>query len=176
VVSGDLGGAYAGYQLLEREKRVYLDNPAAQPDLTGHDYILERQLKPEPRKDIIDILKNLHIKPTSMIDVSDGLASECFHLASQSMLGLTLYEEKIPIDPTTYNFARELDLDPTLFALSGGEDYELLFTIQQSDFEKLEHHPDFTIIGHMNELTEGIKMVSKSGKIHDLKAQGWTAF
>ncbi len=176
VVSGDLGGAYAGYQLLEREKRVFLDNPAAQPDLTGHDYILERQLKPEPRKDIIDILKNLQIIPTSMIDVSDGLASECFHLASQSMLGLTLYEEKIPIDPTTYNFARELDLDPTLFALSGGEDYELLFTINQSDFEKIEHHPDFTIIGHMNELTEGIKMVSKSGNIHDLKAQGWTAF
>ena len=176
VVSGDLGGAYAGFQLLEREKRVFLDNPNAQPDLSGHDYILERQLKPEARKDVIDILKNLNVLPTSMIDVSDGLASECFHLASQSLLGLTLYEEKIPIDPTTYNFARELDLDPTLFALSGGEDYELLFTIKQSDFSKIEHHPDLTVIGHMNELNAGLKMVSKSGNVHDLKAQGWTAF
>jgi len=176
VVSGDLGGAYAGYQLLEREKRVYLDNPNAQPDLSGFDYILERQLKPEARKDVIDIFKNLGIKPTSMIDVSDGLASECFHLASQSALGITLYEEKIPIDPTTYNFARELDIDPTLCALSGGEDYELLFTIKQEDVSKIEFHPDFSMIGHMTDLASGHKMVSKSGNVHDLKAQGWTAF
>lgn len=176
VVSGDLGGAYCGFQLLEREKRVYLENPQAQPDLSGYDYILERQLKPEPRKDVVDILKNLNIKPTSMIDVSDGLASECFHLASQSNLGLVLFEEKIPIDPTTYNFARELDLDPTLCALSGGEDYELLFTIKLDDFGKLEHHPDFSIIGHMAELEKGLHMISKSGNQHPLKAQGWTAF
>ncbi|MCF8255009.1 MAG: thiamine-phosphate kinase [Bacteroidia bacterium] len=176
VVSGDLGGAYCGYQLLEREKRVFLDNPQAQPDLGGYDYIIERQLKPEARKDIIDILNTLDIHPTSMIDVSDGLASECFHLAKASDLGVTLYEEKIPIDPSTYNFARELDLDPTMCALSGGEDYELLFTIKQEDFQKLEHHPDFSIIGFMNEKNEGMHMMSKGGNKHPLQAQGWKAF
>ncbi len=176
VVSGDLGGAYCGYQLLEREKRVYLDNPSVQPDLVGFDYIIERQLKPEARKDIIEILKNLNIQPTSMMDVSDGLASECFHLAKASGVGITLYEEKIPIDPSTYNFARELDLDPTLCALSGGEDYELLFTIKQEDFSKLEHHADFSIIGFVNEATAGMHMISKSGNKHPLQAQGWTAF
>lgn len=176
VVSGDLGGAYCGYQLLEREKRVYLDNPSVQPDLVGFDYIIERQLKPEARKDIIEILKNLDIQPTSMMDVSDGLASECFHLAKASGVGITLYEEKIPIDPSTYNFARELDLDPTLCALSGGEDYELLFTIKQEDFSKLEHHADFSIIGFVNEAAAGMHMISKGGNKHPLQAQGWTAF
>ncbi len=176
VVSGDLGGAYCGYQLLEREKRVYLDNPSVQPDLVGFDYIIERQLKPEARKDIIEILKNLNIQPTSMMDVSDGLASECFHLAKASGVGITLYEEKIPIDPSTYNFARELDLDPTLCALSGGEDYELLFTIKQEDFSKLEHHADFSIIGFVNEAAAGMHMISKGGNKHPLQAQGWTAF
>lgn len=176
VVTGDLGGAYCGYQLLEREKRVYLDNPSVQPDLAGFDYIIERQLKPEARKDIFELLKTLSIKPTSMMDISDGLASECFHLAKASSVGFSLYEEKIPIDPTTYNFARELDLDPTLCALSGGEDYELLFTISQSDYKKIENHPDFTIIGYATETSEGMNLITKSGNKHALKAQGWTAF
>lgn len=176
VVTGDLGGAYCGYQLLEREKRVYMDNPSVQPDLAGFDYIIERQLKPEARKDIYELLKTLQIKPTSMMDISDGLASECFHLAKASSVGFSLYEEKIPIDPTTYNFARELDLDPTLCALSGGEDYELLFTISQSDYKKIEHHPDFTIIGYATEASEGMNLITKSGNKHALKAQGWTAF
>ncbi len=175
-VSGDLGGAYAGYQLLEREKRVFIDNPQMQPDLAGHDYILERQLKPEARKDIIEFFKAMDIKPTSMIDVSDGLASELFHIAEQSKVGVTIYEDKIPIDATTYNMARELDLDPTLTALSGGEDYELLFTIKQSDYNKLENHPDFTVIGHVTKAEEGLHMISKGGQKHALKAQGWKAF
>jgi thiamine-monophosphate kinase len=176
VVSGDLGGAYCGYQFLEREKRVYLDNPSVQPDLSGYDYIIERQLKPEARKDIIAILETLNIHPTSMMDISDGLASECFHLAKSSNVGITIYEEKIPIDPTTYNFARELDLDPTMCALSGGEDYELLFTIKQEDFSKLEHHADFSIIGFVTDSNEGMNMISKGGNKHPLQAQGWTAF
>lgn len=175
-VSGDLGGAYAGYQLLEREKRVFIDNPQMQPDLAGHDYILERQLKPEARKDIIEFFKAMDIQPTSMIDVSDGLASELFHIAEQSKVGVTIYEDKIPIDATTYNMARELDLDPTLTALSGGEDYELLFTIKQSDYNKLENHPDFTVIGHVTKAEEGLHMISKGGQKHALKAQGWKAF
>jgi len=175
-VSGDLGGAYAGYQLLEREKRVFIDNPQMQPDLAGHDYILERQLKSEARKDIIEFFKAMDIQPTSMIDVSDGLASELFHIAEQSKVGVTIYEDKIPIDATTYNMARELDLDPTLTALSGGEDYELLFTIKQSDYNKLENHPDFTVIGHVTKAEEGLHMISKGGQKHALKAQGWKAF
>ncbi|MFN4083587.1 MAG: thiamine-phosphate kinase [Bacteroidia bacterium] len=176
VVSGDLGAAYCGYQLLEREKRVYMDNPNIQPDLSGYDYILERQLKPEPRKDVIDILKALDIKPTSMIDVSDGLSSETLHLGKQSNCGFTIYEDKIPIDPTTYNFARELDLDPTTCALNGGEDYELLFTIKQSDFDKIKNHPDFSIIGHATSADKGFNLITKSGNQHTLKAQGWKAF
>ncbi len=175
-VTGDLGGAYAGFQLLEREKRVFIDNPQVQPDLAGHDYILERQLKPEARKDIIDLFKAMEIVPTSMIDVSDGLASELFHIADQSKVGITVYEDKIPIDATTYNMARELDLDPTLTALSGGEDYELLFTIKQSDYSKIENHPDFTVIGHITKAEEGVHMISKGGQKHELKAQGWKAF
>jgi thiamine-monophosphate kinase len=176
VVTGDLGGAYCGFQFLEREKRVYLDNPSVQPDLSGYDYIIERQLKPEARKDIIEVLKTLQITPTSMMDVSDGLASECFHLAKASEVGITLYEEKIPIDPTTYNFARELDFDPSLCALSGGEDYELLFTIKQEDYAKIEHHADFTVIGFVTDKTEGMNLITKSGNKHALQAQGWTAF
>ncbi|MDZ4668413.1 MAG: thiamine-phosphate kinase [bacterium] len=176
VVTGDLGGAYCGFQFLEREKRVYLDNPSVQPDLSGYDYIIERQLKPEARKDIIEVLKTLQITPTAMMDVSDGLASECFHLAKASEVGITLYEEKIPIDPTTYNFARELDLDPSLCALSGGEDYELLFTIKQEDYAKIEHHADFTVIGFLTDKTEGMNLITKSGNKHALQAQGWTAF
>jgi thiamine-monophosphate kinase len=175
-VTGDLGGAYTGFQLLEREKRVFLSNPEIQPDLEGKDYIVERQLKPEARKDIIQLFKDIDVKPTSMIDISDGLASEMMHLCSKSKVGMSLYEEKIPIDPQTYETAREFDLDPTLTALSGGEDYELLFTVSQADFDKVKSQPDITIIGYVTEASEGINMISKSGNKHTLKAQGWKAF
>ncbi len=174
-VSGDLGGAYMGLQILEREKTVFKENPKLQPDLEGKDYILERQLKPEARKDIVELLKHLNIQPTSMIDVSDGLSSEILHLCSQSNVGIELYEEKIPIDPLTYNTAREFNLDPTLCALSGGEDYELLFTIDIGDYDKIKHLPDFTIIGHITNIEKGRNMVAKDGTVHPLKAQGWNA-
>lgn len=175
-VSGDLGAAYIGFQLLEREKRVFMSNPAAQPDLEGNDYILERQLKPEARKDIIDMLKQYDLKPTSMIDISDGLASEVFHLCSKSGVGMNVFEEKIPIDSSTYQVARDMDLDPTMAALNGGEDYELLFTIDQSDYEKVKNHPEIVVIGHCTAASEGIHLISKSGNKHALKAQGWKAF
>ncbi len=172
-VSGDLGGAYMGLQVLEREKAVFKDNPNVQPDLEGKDYILERQLKPEARKDIIELFAKLDLKPTSMIDVSDGLASEILHLCKQSKLGVDLYEEKIPIDPLTYETAREFNLDPTLCALSGGEDYELLFTIDMKDYDKVKNLPDFSIIGHMTPESKGKNLITKSGSVAELKAQGW---
>lgn len=174
-VSGDLGGAYMGLQILEREKTIFKENPKLQPDLLGKDYILERQLKPEARKDIITLLKHLNIKPTSMIDISDGLSSEILHLCSQSNVGVELYEEKIPIDPLTYNTAREFNLDPTLCTLSGGEDYELLFTIDISDYDKIKNLPDFTVIGHITNIEKGNNMIAKAGTVHQLKAQGWNA-
>jgi thiamine-monophosphate kinase len=175
-VSGDLGGAYVGLQILEREKQIFLENPQLQPDLEGKDYIIERQLKPEGRRDIVDLLAQMKIKPTSMIDVSDGLASEILHICTQSEKGCTLYEEKIPIDPMTYETARELGLDPTVCALNGGEDYELLFTIKQSDYVKLKNDVDISIIGHITEKNSGCNMISKSNVSHELKAQGWNAF
>jgi len=175
-VSGDLGGAYIGLQILEREKQIFLENPNIQPDLEGKDYIIERQLKPEGRRDIVDLLSQMKIKPTAMIDVSDGLASEIFHLATQSDVGCTIYEDKLPIDPMTYETARELGLDPTVCALNGGEDYELLFTIKQIDYERLKHDVDITVIGHMTDKNSGCKMISKSNVVHELKAQGWNAF
>jgi len=173
VVSGDLGAAYMGLQLLNREKEVWKANPNMQPDLDGHDYILERQLKPEARKDIIKLLGDLDISPTSMIDISDGLASEIKHLCTQSALGVELYEDKIPIDPTTYQLARDFDLDPTLCALSGGEDYELLFSISMADYEKIKSNGDLTVIGHFTPESSGLNMVTKSGASVELKAQGW---
>jgi thiamine-monophosphate kinase len=175
-VSGDLGGAYTGLQLLEREKLVYLENPNIQPDLEGKDYIIERQLKPEARQDIIQLLRDLKVKPTSMIDVSDGLASEVLHLCTQSNKGCQLYEEKIPIDPMTYDTAREFNLDPTVCALSGGEDYELLFTVKQADYDKIKHDVDISIIGYITEPAAGRNLISKGGQVHELKAQGWNAF
>lgn len=175
-LSGDVGGAYMGLQVLEREKFVFKDNPNLQPDLVGNDYILERQLKPEARVDIIELLKKLDVKPTSMIDVSDGLASELLHICKQSEVGCELYEEKIPLDPQTYDRAREFSLDPTVCALSGGEDYELLFTIPMSDYEKVKNVPDFTIIGHMTAKTSGVNLVAKAGTSHPITAQGWNAF
>ena len=174
-VSGDLGGAYMGLQVLEREKSVFKENPKLQPDLEGKDYLLERQLKPEARKDIIETLHSLGIKPTAMIDVSDGLSSEILHLCSQSDVGVELYEEKIPIDSLTYDTAREFNLDPTLCSLSGGEDYELLFTVDINEYEKLKNSMDITIIGHITDKAKGCNMISKSGTVHELKAQGWNA-
>jgi thiamine-monophosphate kinase len=172
-VTGDLGAAYTGLQLLEREKRIFMESPGVQPDLSGNDYILERQLKPEARKDIPVLLKKLEVKPTSMIDVSDGLASEILHIATQSNVGCNLYEEKIPIDPSTYNTAREFNLDPTVCALSGGEDYELLFTIDASDYPKIKANPDITVIGHMTHVKEGVNLVTKGENSVPLTAQGW---
>lgn len=176
VVSGDLGGAYVGLQLLEREKEVYLANPKIQPDLEGNDYILERQLKPEARQDIIQLLKDLEVTPTSMIDVSDGLSSEIIHLCTQSEVGCNLYEEKIPIDPTTINMAREFNLDPTVCALNGGEDYELLFTIDLSDYDKIKGNPNLTVIGHMSDKNTGFNLIARNGAQYPITAQGWNAF
>ncbi|MGV6945960.1 thiamine-phosphate kinase [Sphingobacterium kyonggiense] len=175
-VSGDLGGAYVGLQLLEREKQIFLENPNIQPDLEGKDYIVERQLKPEARKDIVELLAALEIQPHAMIDVSDGLASEILHICKASNVGCKLYEEKIPIDPMTYETAREFGLDPTVCALSGGEDYELLFTIPQADYDKVKGQLDISVIGHITEASAGYQMISKSGNVHDIKAQGWNAF
>jgi len=175
-VSGDLGGAYTGLQLLEREKLIYLENPNIQPDLEGKDYIVERQLKPEARKDIIDLLKDIKVKPTSMIDVSDGLASEIMHICKQSKKGCNLYEDKIPLDPMTFDTAREFNLDPTVCALSGGEDYELLFTVKQADYDKIKFKMDITIIGYITEPSAGCNLITKAGNSHPLKAQGWNAF
>ncbi|MFY0645103.1 MAG: thiamine-phosphate kinase [Bacteroidia bacterium] len=175
-VSGDLGGAYAGLQMLEREKRVFLEQPEMQPDLEGYDYVIGRQLRPEARVDLIELLDELEIVPTSMIDVSDGIASETFHICKASKVGAKIYEEKIPIDTTTYNTARDLHMDPTLYALNGGEDYELLFTLKQAEYDKIKNSLDISIIGYCCEEHEGLSMISKSGNVHELQAQGWNAF
>ena len=177
VVTGDLGGAYMGLQILEREHSVYLVNPNMQPEMEGYDYILERQLKPEARTDIKKTLEDLGIQPTSMIDVSDGLASEVLHLSDQSKVGIRLYEEKIPLDSLTISTADEFNLNPVMCALSGGEDYELLFTIAPSDYEKMRNHPDFTVIGHVVEEEQGNFMVLRgSNELAKITAQGWDAF
>lgn len=172
-VSGDLGGAYAGLLILEREKAEFKANPNMQPNLQGNEYVLERFLKPEPREDIVRILKELKVKPTAMIDISDGLASEIKHICKHSDLGCTVYEEKIPIDQQTYETARSFNMDPTLYALNGGEDYELLFTIRQEDFEKVKNIPEITVLGHMTDKNSGINLVTKSGVVVEIKAQGW---
>lgn len=172
-VSGDLGGAYVGLQLLEREKQIYKENPGVQPDLEGNDYILERQLKPEARNDIPPLLKKLGVKPTAMIDISDGLASETLHICTQSEVGASIYEEKIPIDPATYEKAREFNLDPTVCALNGGEDYELLFSIDISDFEKVKGNPNISVIGHITGKNEGVNLILPDGTQHPITAQGW---
>ena len=177
VVSGDLGGAYAGLQILEREHAVFLADPTMQPEMEGFDYILERQLKPEARTDVKAILEELDIQPTAMIDISDGLASEILHLSDQSQCGFRLYEEKIPMDSLTISTADDLNLNPVMCALNGGEDYELLFTIAPEDFEKIKNHPDFTIIGHATDLDQGNNMVLRgSGELSKITAQGWDAF
>lgn len=166
-----------GLQILEREHSVYLANPNMQPEMEGYDYILERQLKPEARTDIKKTLKELDIKPTSMIDVSDGLSSEILHLSDQSKVGFHLYEEKVPMDSLTISTAEELNLNPVMCALSGGEDYELLFTIAPKDFDKIKNHPDFTIVGHAVDLEQGNFLIARgSNELIPLNAQGWDAF
>jgi len=176
IVSGDLGGAYMGLQVLEREKEVYKVNPNSQPDLEPYSYIIERQLKPEARKDIIKLLKELDLKPTSMIDISDGLSSEIIHLCTQSQVGCDLYEEKIPLDPAVISVCEEFNIDSTTVALNGGEDYELLFTISQEDFPKIKANPNFTVIGYMKEAVEGMHLVTRAESKIPLKAQGWKNF
>jgi len=175
-VSGDLGGAYMGLQLLEREKQIFLENPNIQPDLEGKDYIVERQLKPEARRDVVQLLDSLNVLPTAMIDVSDGLASEILHICKQSKKGCKLYEEKIPIDQMTYDTAREFGIDPTTCALNGGEDYELLFTVKQADYDKIKNDVDITVIGYITEESAGNQLISKSGNLYPIQAQGWNAF
>ncbi len=175
IVSGDLGGAYLGLQVLSREKQVFDANPNMQPDLEGKDYILERQLKPEARRDIVKILKENNIKPTSMIDISDGLSSEVLHICKNSDVGCTVYEDKLPIDFTAISTADELNLSAATCALNGGEDYELLFTIKQSDYDKLKDDPDFTEIGHITDKSMGTNFVAKDGTVQELIAQGWSA-
>jgi thiamine-monophosphate kinase len=172
-VSGDLGGAYMGLQLLERENEVFKVNENMQPMLEGYDYILERQLKPEARMDIVDAFKKLDIVPTSMIDISDGLSSEIMHLCKSSGLGCSLYEDKVPMDNQTKQMAEEFSINPIVAALNGGEDYELLFTVSLDDYEKIKNDPDFTIIGHMDEAAEGINLLTAAGSAIPLEAQGW---
>ena len=173
VCTGDLGAAYLGLQLLNRENEIFKDNPKIQPDLTGNDYVLRRQLKPEAPIKYLEILSELGIVPSSMIDISDGLSSEALHLSKSSNVGITIYEDKIPIDYTVMNLANTFNLNPITCALSGGEDYELLFTIAQEHYEKLKKDPDFTILGFINDISEGNNFISKDGSSHTLTAQGW---
>ncbi len=173
VVTGDIGAAYMGLQVLEREKQVFQVNPNSQPDLELYTYLIERQLKPEARKDVRTLLHALEIKPTAMIDISDGLSSEIIHLCKQSNVGCNLYEDKLPLDPQFMNVCEEFDIDSTTVAINGGEDYELLFTIPIEDFDKIKGNPNFTIIGHMTEESEGIHLVTRANTKIALKARGW---
>jgi thiamine-monophosphate kinase len=175
-VSGDLGAAYIGLALLEREKKIFIESPQVQPDLEGEKYVIGRLLKPEARKDIIEFFEKNGITPSSMIDISDGLSSEILHLCNQSALGCILYEEKIPIHNDTKNAAYKFELDPTACALSGGEDYELLFTIPQSEYEKLVLNEQISVIGYMTDPEKGRKIITKGGNTFDITAQGWNAF
>lgn len=176
VVSGDLGGAYFGLQVLEREKEVFKVNPNNQPDLEPYSYIVERQLKPEARKDIVTILEKLEVKPSAMIDISDGLSSEILHICNSSNVGCNLFEEKIPLDPTVITAAEEFSIDSTMVALSGGEDYELLFTIAQADYDKIKGNPNLTVIGHMTDADQGAHLVTRGNEKIELKARGWNSF
>ncbi len=175
VVSGDLGAAYLGLQVLEREKQVFQVNPESQPDLTEYSYLIERQLKPEARKDIVKLLQDLEVKPTSMIDISDGLSSEILHICSQSKVGCDLYEEKIPLDPQVIATCEEFELNSTTIALSGGEDYELLFTVSQDDYPKIKANPNLTVIGHITNEDMGVNLVTRANQKVALTAQGWNA-
>ena len=175
VVSGDLGGAYLGLQVLEREKEVFKVNPASQPDLDLYSYIIERQLKPEARKDVVEILNKLDVIPTSMIDISDGLSSEIIHICKHSDVGCNLYEDKIPLDPQSISTCEEFNIDSTTIALSGGEDYELLFTISQEDFPKIKANPSLTVIGYIAEKSEGVHLITRANTKIPITARGWNA-
>lgn len=175
VVTGDIGAAYMGLQVLEREKQVFQVNPNNQPDLDAYTYIIERQLRPKARKDVRTLLFALDIKPTSMIDISDGLSSEIIHLCTQSGVGCNLYEDKLPLDPQLISVCEEFNIDSTTVAINGGEDYELLFTIPMEDFDKIKGNPNFTIIGHMTQESEGIHLITRANTKIPLKARGWNA-
>lgn len=175
VVSGDLGGAYMGLQVLEREKEVFKVNPNNQPDLSMYTYIIERQLKPEARKDIVVLLEKLKVKPTSMIDISDGLSSEIIHLCKQSDIGVDLYENKIPLDPQVITTCEEFNIDSTTIALNGGEDYELLMTISQNDYDKIKGNPNLTVIGYMTEKQNGMHLITRAETKIPIIAKGWNA-
>lgn len=176
VVSGDLGGAYMGLQVLEREKEVFKVNPQNQPDLSMYTYIVERQLKPEARKDIIELLEKLEVKPTSMIDISDGLSSEVIHLCKNSNVGVDLYENKIPLDPQVISTCEEFDIDSTTIALNGGEDYELLLTVSQDDYPKIKGNPNLTVIGYITEAERGMHLVTRAETKVPIIAKGWKNF
>jgi thiamine-monophosphate kinase len=175
-VTGDLGAAYMGLQVLEREKQVFMANPNMQPGLDKYEYIVSRQLKPEARTEIILDLEEAGVQPTSMIDVSDGLASELFHIGRSSGVGIRIFEDKIPVDQLTYETAVEFNLDPITCALNGGEDYELLFTIRQADHEKIKSHPDIHLIGYVHEKPHENLMITKGGNVVPIRAQGWDHF
>ena len=175
VVTGDIGGAFMGLQVLEREKEVFKVNPNNQPDLSMYTYIVERQLKPEARKDIVELLKELNVKPTSMIDISDGLSSEVIHLCKQSKVGVDIYEDKIPLDPQVISTCEEFNIDSTTIALSGGEDYELLMTISQEDFPKIKGNPNLTVIGYMTSEDKGMHLVTRGETKIPIIAKGWNA-
>jgi thiamine-monophosphate kinase len=176
VLTGDVGAAYLGLQVLEREKEVFKVNPSNQPDLDAYTYIIERQLKPEARQDVVNLLEDLEVVPTSMIDISDGLSSEILHLCKQSDTGCDLYEDKIPLDPQVISTAEEFNMDSTTIALNGGEDYELLMTISQKDFPKIKANPNFTVIGYMTEASRGKHLVTRGETKVELQAQGWKNF
>ena len=175
VVSGDLGAAYLGLQVLEREKKVFEVNPQSQPDLGNYTYLIERQLKPEARQDIPKLLQDLEVKPTSMIDISDGLSSEILHLCKQSKVGCTLYEDKIPLDQQVISACEEFKMDSTTIALSGGEDYELLFTVKMEDFPKIKGNPNLSVIGHITHKKEGVHLITRGDEKIPLIARGWNS-
>lgn len=175
-VSGDLGAAYLGLQILEREKQIYLENKNIQPDLEKNKYLIERILKPEARRDVVRLLKAANIVPSSMIDISDGLSSEVMHLCTQSKTGCVIYDENIPINPEAIQQALQFKIDPSVTALNGGEDYELLFTVDKKDINKIEEIFDVKVIGKMIAENEGMNLVSQSGKTYPLTAQGWQSF
>jgi thiamine-monophosphate kinase len=172
-VSGDLGGAYIGLLFLEREKKIFLESPGVQPDLEGEAYVVGKLLKPEARKDIIEFFANEKITPTSMMDISDGLSSEILHICKQSQLGCVLYEDKLPVAEATRQAAFKFEIDPTACALSGGEDYELLFTISQSEYDKLVLNEQISVVGYMTDAEQGAHIITKGGSKYPITAQGW---
>ena len=175
-VSGDLGAAYTGLLILEREKKIFLESPEVQPDFEDQDYLIGRMLKPEARRDIIDFFGKCKLRPTSMIDISDGLASEVLHICDASLVGCSVYEDKLPINKLTYEKVIGFNLDPTVCALNGGEDYELLFTIDQKDYDKIKDCPDISVVGHINDKNSGANLITRSNESHPLSSQGWDAF